>query len=67
VVGAARNPGDNAVLFGRTAVEPESGSLRAGRGVLRARVPADQPAGECPVSFIAEGEQSLAAMVHVAP
>ncbi|MFO7959195.1 MAG: C25 family cysteine peptidase [Candidatus Brocadiia bacterium] len=67
VVGAARNPGDNAVLFGGTVVEPESGSLRAGRGVLRARVPADQPAGECEVSFIAHGEQSGAATVSVRP
>jgi hypothetical protein len=67
VVGAEDSAADNVVLIGDAAVEPEGGSLSGGRGLLRARVPAAQPAGKCEVSFIAHGEQSQNATVEVAP
>ncbi|MFO7955640.1 MAG: hypothetical protein R6X33_00890, partial [Candidatus Brocadiia bacterium] len=67
VVGAEDDPADNVVLIGDAAVQPEGGSLSGGRGLLRARVPADQPAGDCKVSFIADGEQSEASEVVAQP
>ncbi|MFO7958117.1 MAG: hypothetical protein R6X33_13595, partial [Candidatus Brocadiia bacterium] len=67
VVGAEDDPADNVVLIGDAAVQPEGGSLSGGRGLLRARMPADQPAGESEISFIADGEQSESVSIQVAP
>ncbi len=47
--------------------EPEEGSLRSARGVLRMRVPAGVGAGEHPVSLLSEGEESQPAAISVSP
>jgi hypothetical protein len=70
VIGADDDVSGNVLLVGGAAVEPEEGGeggVRSGRGSLRVRVPLDLGPGECPVTLIAEGEESEPATVHVVP
>jgi parallel beta-helix repeat protein len=67
VAGAGATAGANSVHLGDRTLTPSSISIKGGKGSLYVAVPADMPAGEATVYFVAAGERSQPLTVQVTP